>query len=96
MLELRWSTHFYLWSYIYIYTVLIGIVYNRKQKRKGKNVNDSSFKWMPDKRIEDEMKAKEYSYVCVLLLNVFNVMVVSTIKMKKIGKWWWSGALENI
>jgi hypothetical protein len=34
--------------------------------------------------------------VCVLLLNVFNVMVVSTIKMKKIGKWWWSGALENI
>jgi hypothetical protein len=38
----------------------------------------------------------EKIYVCVLLLNLFNVTVVSTIKMKKIGKWWWSGALENI
>jgi hypothetical protein len=55
---------------------------------------------MPDESKMKWMKAKEekkYISVCVLLLNVFNLMVVSRIKMKKIGKWWWwSGALASI
>ncbi len=44
---------------------------------------------MNARRIKDEMNAKEkkiYICMCVLLLNVFDVMVVSTIEMKKIGK----------
>lgn len=102
MLELRWSTHFSLWSYIYgcvdVYTIYQNCLSRKERERANERENARRFAKMKWTAATGRTKEYVYLWACVRLLNVFNVMVFSTIEIKKIGKWWWwwSEALANM